>query len=207
MQRCVNGFATVGLEILHEQIKKAIPGLKNLAVVQEFQARVQVTVMTQPALDVFRAELCFLKNVGVRLKPDQGAIWFARFTFLLVFDFSLLEGGFDKLAFAMAADQEILGKRIDGFGAYAVESDTELENIVVIFCTGVDLRNALDDFSQRNATAEIAHRDGFVFDGELDFLAGAHDKLVNGIIDDLFEQDVTPVIVMGAIANAANVHA
>ena len=60
---------------------------------------------------------------------------------------------------AMAAHQKILGERVDGFGADAVQADAELENVVVILRAGVDLGNAIHHFAQRNAAPEIAHAD------------------------------------------------
>ncbi len=41
----------------------------------------------------------------------------------------------------------------------------------------------------------------------LHLLAVAHDEFVNGVINDLLEQDVAAVVVMGAVADAADVHA
>ena len=38
-------------------------------------------------------------------------------------------------------------------------------------------------------------------------LALAHDELVDGVVDDLLEHDVDPVGVVGAVADAADVHA
>ena len=35
----------------------------------------------------------------------------------------------------------------------------------------------------------------------------AHDELIDGIIHDLLEQDVTAIVIMRTIPNAANVHA
>src|SRR5262249_11301079 len=72
---------------------------------------------------------------------------------------------------------------------------------------GVDLRNAVDDFAQRNPAAEVAHGHRLVFDGDVDFLPVAHDVLIDGVVDDLLEQDVGAVIVMRAVPDAPDVHA
>jgi hypothetical protein len=44
-------------------------------------------------------------------------------------------------------------------------------------------------------------------EGDLDALAVAHDELVDGVVDDLLEQDVDAVVVVRAVAGAADVHA
>ena len=133
-----------------------------------------------------------------------GSVGFALF---FVLELALLESGLDEFAFAMAADEKILGKRIDRLGADAVQADAELEDIVVVFRAGIDLGNAIDDFAQRNAAAEIAHGHRVVLDRDLDLLAVAHDEFIDGVIDDLLEQDVAAIVVMGAVADAADVHA
>ena len=107
----------------------------------------------------------------------------------------------------MAADVEFPGERVDRLGADAVQADAELENVVVIFRTGVDLRNALDDFAQRNAASEIAHGDCAVFDGDLNFLSVAHDEFVDRVIDHFLHQNVATVVVVGAVPDAPDVHA
>ena len=107
----------------------------------------------------------------------------------------------------MAAHQEFPGKGVDGLGADAVEADAELENVIVVFGAGVDLGDAIHHFAQGDAAPEIAHADRGAFDADLHLLAIAHDEFVNGVIDDLLEQDVAAVIVMGAVADAPDVHA
>src|SRR5436190_18100339 len=106
----------------------------------------------------------------------------------------------------MAADEEFVRERVDGFGADAVQADAELEDLVVIFGAGVYFRDTIDHFAERDAAAEIAHRHAVVLDVNLDFLAVAHDVFVNRIIDDLFEQDVTAIVLVRSIANPPDIH-
>ncbi len=126
---------------------------------------------------------------------------------LFVLEPALLEGRLDEFPAAMAAHHELRGKRVDGLGADAIQADAELEHVVIVFGAGVDLGDAIDDFAQRDAAAEIAHGHGLVLDVDLDLLAGAHDEFVDGVIDHLFEQDIAAVVVMRAVADAADVHA
>ena len=100
-----------------------------------------------------------------------------------------------------------MDKRVDGLGADAVEADAELENVVVVFRAGVDFGDAIHDFAQRNAAAEIAHADGVALDVDLHLLAVAHDEFVHGVVNDLLDQDVAAVVAIGAVADAADVHA
>src|SRR5437867_8688879 len=53
----------------------------------------------------------------------------------------------------------------------------------------------------------IAHAHARAVNRDLDLLAEAHDIFVNGVINDLLEQDITAVVVMIAVADAPDVHA
>src|SRR5205807_9612474 len=109
-------------------------------------------------------------------------------------DFALFESGFDELALAMAANEEVLGEGIYGFGADSVETDTELEDVVVVFGAGVNLRDAIHDFAEGDAASEIADGDGLFLDGDMDLFASAHDEFINAIVDDFLKQNVTAII-------------
>ena len=69
--------------------------------------------MAQPSFDVLRPEFGLLEDGRVRFKPNQGPVGLAGFAFLLVLKFALFKPGLDELAFAMAPNQEFLGKRVD----------------------------------------------------------------------------------------------
>ena len=164
MQRRVDRLAAVRLEILHHQVEQAVAGLKHLAVVDQLEPAVQVAVMPQPPLDVFGQKLRGLENLRVGLEADEGPVRFAGCALLFALEFALLEPGLHELAAAMAADDELAREGVDGLGADAVEADAELEDVVVVFGAGVDLRDALDDLAQGDAPAEIADGHFLVLD-------------------------------------------
>src|SRR5262249_44428640 len=68
MQRGINGFAPVGLQVLQNQIEQTVAGLERFPVIMKLEPAVEIAVMTQPALDVFRAKLYFFEDLGIRLK-------------------------------------------------------------------------------------------------------------------------------------------
>src|SRR5579864_2679449 len=121
---------------------------------------------------MFRTELDLFENLRVRLEPDERAVRLGSFALILLLELALLEKGLDELAFAKAAHQELFRERIDGLGAHPVQPHAELKYVVIIFRAGVNLRHALDHFSQRNPAPKITHRHRFVGDSDLDLLAG-----------------------------------
>ena len=83
----------------------------------------------------------------------------------------------------------------------------ELEDVVVVFGTGIDDRDALDDLAEGNAAAVVADLDSPLVDLDVNLLATAHDELIDGIVDDLLEQYVDAVVGIGTRAEATDVHA
>src|SRR5258707_5881420 len=130
------------------------------------------------------AKLDFFEYRRIRFETNQCAVGLAaQLALFLALQFSLFERRLDKLAFAMAANKKIFGEGIDRLGADAIQPDAELEHIVIVFCAGINLGNAIHNLAQWNAAAKIAHAYVLTLDGDLDFLARAHDELINGIID------------------------
>src|SRR5205823_5265222 len=62
MQRRVNWFAAIGMQVLHNEIEQAVAGLKGLAVVDQLQAAVEVAVVAQALFDVLGAKRNFFEN-------------------------------------------------------------------------------------------------------------------------------------------------
>ena len=58
-----------------------------------------------------------------------------------------------------------------------------------------------------DASAIVAHRHDIVLDGDLDSLAMPLHKLVDGVVDDLFEEHVDTVVVGASVAQLADIHA
>ena len=82
-----------------------------------------------------------------------------------------------------------------------------MEDVVVVFGAGVDFRNAIYNFSKRNATALVSDADCVV--GQLDdyFGACAHDEFVYAVVYYFFHKYIDAVIYVRSVAKTANVHA
>ncbi len=207
VERRIDGFGVVRLQVRHHEVEQAVARLEGVAVEDELEAGVEVAVMPQPPLDELRLEFRFGEDGRVRLELDERAVEFLGFALVLLLEFALLERRLDELALALAAHQKRLRQRVDRFGADAIEADAELEHVVIVFGAGVDLGDAVDDFAQRDAAPVIAHRDDVGLDVDLDLFAVAHDVFIDGVIDDLLQEDVAAVVVVRAVAEAPDVHA
>ena len=207
MQRRVDRFAPVRLQILQHQVEQPQPRLKRLPIVDQPQPRVQIAVMPKPPLQVFRPELDLLENGRIRLEPDQRPIRFlGQFPFLLALQLALLEGRFHEFTAPVAAHHELAREGVDRLGAHAVQPHAELKHLVVVLGPGVDGRDAVDHLAQRNAPAKIADRDAAALDLDLDLATVAHDEFVDGVVDHLLEQDVATIVIVRAIADPPDIH-
>ena len=102
---------------------------------------------------------------------------------------------------------EVGGKGVDGFHTHTVLTDGVGESLAVELAAGVDLGDAVHHLVERDAAAVVAHRHDIVLDGDLDRFAMPLHKLVDGVVDDLFEEHVDTVVVGASVAQFADIHA
>lgn len=149
----------------------------------------------------------FLEDLGIGGEGDEGAVGFIGFAFFFPDEIPGLEFGFNKFAVAVGADEKVSREGVDGFGTYTVETNAELEDIVVIFGTGVNFGDTVDNFSEWNTASEVADGNSVVFDANVNALAVAHDKFVDPVIDYFFHEDVDAIVVVGAGTGTPDIHA
>src|SRR5688572_12250552 len=123
--------------------------------------------MAQPALHILQLVFDLLEDGRVRLKADKRPVRLRRLALLLTLQLALLEGRLKKLALTMTPHRELPRQRVHRFRTDAVQTHAELEHLVIVLRTRIDLGNAIDDFAQRDAPAEITHRDTVPLDGDL----------------------------------------
>ena len=108
---------------------------------------------------------------------------------------------------AEGLDFEERGKEIHRLDPDPVESDGFLERFAVVFRSRVDDGGAVLQLAERDPAAVVAHADEAILDLDVDLLAVAHDVLVDGVVDDLLEEDVNPIVLSRSITQLADVHA
>ena len=205
VQGAIDGFVA---DFLEHEVRQAVFGDDFLPVVGDGQPRVQAGVEPQPPLDELVLVGGQAEDVRIGLELDQGAVLRAgALAGEFLDDFAAGEARAGKPAVAVRLDEEVGREGVDGLGAHAVEADGELEDVVVVLRAGVDARDAFDHLAQRDAAAVVADGDLGALDRDVDPLAVAHDELVHGVVDDFLQQDVDAVVVLGAVAHAADVHA
>ena len=205
VEGAVDGFVA---DFFEDEVGEAVFGDDFSAVAGDGEAGMEAGVEAEAALDDVVEVGGLAEDFGVGGEFDEGSVGDAGAFAGEVFDeFAAGEAGAGEEAVAVGLDEEGGREGVDGLGADAVEADGELEDVVVVFGAGVDAGDAFDDLAEGDAAAEVADSDLVVLDGDFDALAEAHDEFVYGVVDDFLEEDVDAVVVLGAVADAADVHA
>ena len=194
-------------DLLIEKIQETVLALKLLLPKVERQAVVEIRVVPESLLYELQVERKLTKDLIVRLELGDQTVLLLGLAFSFADQLAALENRLCVLPVAYGDDSKLSGECIDGLGAHAVETHGELEHVVVVLGPGVNDADTLDHLAKRNSTAEIPNPD--LVSGYLDPYGRpeAHDELVNGIVYDLLEQYVDPVVQIAAVTDAANVHA
>ena len=109
-----------------------------------------------------------------------------------------------RLAVAEARNLETRAQRVHGLDSDTVEADRFFEHRAVVFGAGVHFRRSIDQL----AAAIVSHTDrAFIGQGNVNLRAEAHHIFVDGVVENLFKQNVDSVIEIRAIAQFADIHA
>ena len=98
------------------------------------------------------------------------------------------------------------GQGVDRLGTHTVESHGKLENIVIVLGPGVDYRNTLDDLPQGDPPSMVPDLDLVVLDADVHTVAVAHNKLVDGVVHNLFQEYIDPVVLIASVTQTADIH-
>ena len=177
-----------------------------MAIQGDLQAGVEKRVEPDSPDDVLFAESKNFENLGIGFEENFCAVGFALFSFLLRLEFSSFEVCAEKLAIPMTRNRKAGREGVDCLGADTIQSDAELKDLVIVFRSGVDPRNAVDHFAERDAAAVISDADESAIDCHIDLATVPHDEFVDRIVDDLLQKDIDPVIVMRAVPQTPDVH-
>ena len=195
-------------QILAQQVQQAV--LRDIVppVETERQPEVQVGVVLHHLLDVFEVVGVLPENLLVHTERNQRAVLLrdARLPAIALLQ-SLGEGHRAGLAVADRAGRKLAREHIDGLDAHAVQAHGLLEGRAAVLAAGVHLRDGRRERLERNAAAVVAHRHDVLLDGDLDPVAGSHDKFVHRVIDHLLDEHVDAVVGLRAVAQLADIHA
>ena len=199
------------LRFVSDEIRKPLVGADGLSIQIDCQPGVDIAIHLHATKDVLFANLEVLEHFDIGLVTDKRAIGLALLALAALFRLQspFLEKGLAVFAVAERPYLEKLGKRIHGLGSHAIHAGGELIVLIVVFAASVHLRDAVHHLLKRNAAAIVAdtHLTGIIIDININFLTETLDKFINSVIHNLFHEDVNTIVVHGARARFAYIHA
>ena len=191
-----------------QQILQSVLGKVLFAVEVDGQPGVQVDVVPHHLLHVFHLEAVVGEETGIRGKDDLGPAASGRgFHGRLFHQYPLFEGGGFGLAVADGLHHKTGREGVHGLGTHPIQTDGLFKGLGVVLGARVHLGNGVHHFAQRNAAAKIPNGHGSILHGNFNGLAGAHHKLVDGVVHHLLDQDVNAIVRRRSVPHFADVHA
>ncbi len=209
-----DGIESRTLHIVLEEIEKAVFGVVALVVVVESKSAIQITIVPDTTLYIFIYKMVVAKKFGVGDKLDEGAgshegiVGGEGQNATVGGKLALAEFGRTSLALTKGLDAEIGRERIDSLGTHTVETHGFLEHLIVVLSTCVKLAHCLNHLAQRNTAAIVANRDFALSEVDRHFhtFTETRGELIDGIVDDLLDEDVNAVVMGGAVTEFTDVH-
>ena len=202
------GVERIFSEIGFEQVEQAVARYVALAVEENRQPCIEVSVIAQKCDDELIVEPEVAENGVVRGEAHVGSVGLVGGCFAgFVYELPALEACGAHHAVAVTPDFKRVAERIHGLDTHTVEADYLLEGLGIVFCAGVHLRGYVDEFAQRDAAAVVAHGYGRFFERHAYLAPVAHAVFVDCIVDYLLEEHVDAVVVIRAVAEFADIHA
>ena len=195
------------IDPVFDQVLQAVLRAVSRPVEPDGQPGIEVGVVAQHVLHVLVPVTVGGEHVGIGAEGDAGAVLFGGgYDGVVLVQNPLTEKGALALLVPEGDDLETGREKVYGFGPHPVEAHGFLEDGGIVLPAGIHHRDAFHDLAQGDAPAVVAHRYGAFLDGDVDALALPHDKFVDGVVDDLLEQDVDTVVRGGSVAQFADVH-
>ena len=146
------------------------------------------------------------ENLRIGNEFNEGSVALGGVASLFLDEFSVFEFGAFEFAFAERCCNEAFGEGVDRLCADAVQTDGELEDIAVVFRARVDLGYTVHEFLQGDAASVVADFDVVVAQGDVDAAPAAHDEFIDGVVDNLFDEDVYAVVFVCAVSEFSDIH-
>ena len=143
----------------------------------------------------------------VRLEEDVSSVFFFGSRCVVRDKLTALEYRFAHLSVSHTSGYETRTQGIDRLGTHTVQTYALLKSLGIVFTSGVQHRYCIDQTTQGNTTAIVAHRNTqIIFYGNVDTLTDSHFKFIDGIVYHFFQKHINSVFRLRTISQAANVH-
>ena len=178
-----NVIQAIGSHVVFQQVFQTMTGKNTLTVVHEGQPRIQISIVAKQGFYKLVQELITHEQRVVRFEEDVCTIFFGGIFGHIAYQLTFLERCPTHLTITETGHLETTAERIHRLDTYPVQTDTFLEGFGVVFTTGVQLTDSLDQFALRNTSAVVTDAyPQIVLYRHFDTLSGTHLELVDTIV-------------------------
>ncbi|MNL11832.1 hypothetical protein D3C87_1326840 [compost metagenome] len=168
---------------------------------------IQEHIVPDHAFHKIRDIMVISENGFVGVKSNCSTIALRGINYRVIgYDFPLREFYFLGFCLTVRLYHKIGRQGIYSLGTYPVQTYRFLEGLTVILTPGINFRNTIYHLTQWDTPSIITNIHFLVRNGNFNGTARAHYKLVNGVVYDLFEQYINPVILGRAVAQFSDIH-
>ena len=202
-----DGIERFGGHRVCEQVGKSVARHDAPTVIHYGQTGVEIGVVAEHRLHEIVMERVADEECRVRLEEDVRSVLVLRWLRDVALQHATLKDERPHRAVTVRAYLEAGAERIDRLDAHTVQTHALLERLRVVFSSGVEHADRLNELALRDAASVVADGNALaLLHVHFDALSGVHLKLVDGVVHHLFEQDVDAVLRQIAVAESSDVH-
>ena len=196
----------VGHAVL-QQILQTMPREDAPIVIHDGESRIQIGIVTEHILHDVILELIVQEQGVIGLEEDICAVLVLGVLRHVAQHLTTGKNRLAHLTLTIAVHLEASAQGIHSLHTHTIQTDRLLKGLGVILTTCVQHRYSLYQLTLRDASSVVANADTQVLiDVHLDAVACMHLKLVDRVVDHLFQQHVDTVLRQGAITQTADIH-
>ena len=177
------------------------------SVIHDGETSVQVSIVAEHVFYDIIVETVLLEQRIVRFEIYVGTCFVLRIFCDVRLQDASLESCLTHLSVTIAGHLEMRTQRIHRLYTHTIQTYGLLESLRVVLTTSVQHADGFDELALRDASSIVTNGDAQVFvDGDFQSVACLHLKLVDGVINDFFQQNVDTVFGQRAVAQTSDIH-
>ena len=190
-----NGVKGIVRHTVFQQILQTMTGKNAPIIIHNGQANIQIGIVTKHVFHNFIVELIVQELRSIWFEIDIGTVLVLSRFCNIAHQLTTLKDSLAHLTFTIASHFETTTQGIYSFYTYAIQTNRLLKGLRVELSTGIKDTYRFYQFALGDASPVVANRDAeVVLYIHLDAIARLHLKLVNRVIEHLFQQYIDTIL-------------
>ena len=182
-------------------------GKNLLTIIDEGQTCIQVSIVTEKCFYKLIVELVVQEQSTIRFEEDSCSVFFCAILGDVAHQLSFLKRSLAHLSVAIARHLKTTAQSIHRLQTDTIQADALLERLGIVFTTGIQLADRLDELALRNTTTVVTNTyTQVVLDGHFYLLTSSHLELVDTVVHHFLQQHINTVVILLSVAQASDIH-